>query len=118
MSEKLAKRFHETYERLAPAFGYETRQETRRFDPTSKNGRLMIAVTDEIEAEISTEVERLQEALEPFAKVGRIVRDEGETVYDAQEETDLRHYPHKWIAAADVLAPREIPAKEQDSADV
>lgn len=42
--EALARRFHETYERLAPQFGYETRQDTREFDPTSKNGRLMIAV--------------------------------------------------------------------------
>lgn len=48
--ENLARRFHEAYERLAPSFGYETRQETRQFDPTSKNGRLMIAVCAEIGA--------------------------------------------------------------------
>ena len=42
--EALAVLFHETYERLAPQFGYETRTETRQFDPTSQNGRLMIAV--------------------------------------------------------------------------
>ena len=29
----LAKLFHETYERLAPDFGYTTRPETREFDP-------------------------------------------------------------------------------------
>ncbi len=45
---ELAVKFHEIYERLAPAHGYETRQETRRFDPTSPNGRLMIAVCAEI----------------------------------------------------------------------
>lgn len=44
----LAILFHETYERLAPSFGYETRQETRRFDENSSNGRLMIAVCAEI----------------------------------------------------------------------
>ena len=49
MSEELARKFHEIYERLAPMFGYETKPETRNFDPTSSNGRLMIAVTDEIE---------------------------------------------------------------------
>ena len=43
-AEALARRFHETYERLAPQFGYETRPETREFDPTSPNGKLMIAV--------------------------------------------------------------------------
>ena len=45
---ELATRFHEAYERLAPSFGYETRPETREFDPSSKNGRLMVAVCAEI----------------------------------------------------------------------
>jgi hypothetical protein len=45
---EFALRFHEVYERLAPSFGYETRPETREFDPESKNGRLMIAVCDEL----------------------------------------------------------------------
>ena len=44
----LAKQFHGTYERLAPSFGYETRPETRDFNPDSANGRLMIAVCHEI----------------------------------------------------------------------
>ena len=48
--EGLARRFHEIYERLAPSFGYETRKETREFDPTTPNGRLMIAVCSEIAA--------------------------------------------------------------------
>ena len=39
----LAKRFHDTYERLAPAYGYDTRPDTKVFDQYSKNGRLMIA---------------------------------------------------------------------------
>lgn len=52
MSEALARRFHETYERLAPQFGYETRNETRRFDPDSANGRLMIAVVEAVASEI------------------------------------------------------------------
>ena len=44
----LAKQFHAAYERLAPAFGYKTRPETRAFDPDSANGRLMVAVCQEI----------------------------------------------------------------------
>ncbi len=49
MSEALARAFHDAYERLAPSFGYETRKDTRAFDPATPNGRLMIAVADEIE---------------------------------------------------------------------
>lgn len=45
---KLAKLFHDTYERLAPSYGYETRKETREFDENSKNGQLMIATCKEI----------------------------------------------------------------------
>lgn len=42
-SLELARDFHVIYERLAPSFGYETREDTKEFDPTSENGRLMIA---------------------------------------------------------------------------
>lgn len=44
----VAEKFHKAYERLAPSFGYETRKETRRFDPESNNGKLMIAVCAEL----------------------------------------------------------------------
>jgi hypothetical protein len=46
----LALKFHETYERLAPSFGYATRTETRVFDPESSNGKLMISVCAELAA--------------------------------------------------------------------
>ena len=47
-ARQLAELFHDRYERLAPQFGYVTREETRDFDAKSANGRLMIAVCDEI----------------------------------------------------------------------
>ncbi len=50
-AEDLARKFHEIYERFAPSFGYETRPETRVFDPHSTNGRLMIAVCDQLARE-------------------------------------------------------------------
>lgn len=52
-AEELAVLFHETYERLAPEFGYETKPETRKFDETSPNGKLMIAVCAEILARLN-----------------------------------------------------------------
>ena len=78
MSEKLARRFHDIYERLAPAFGYETREETRRFDPTSKNGRLMSAVTDVIEADVQAENARLQRDLEIMTQTAATQGDRAE----------------------------------------
>jgi len=46
----LARRFHETYERLAPNFGYETRKESAKpwADVPERNKNLMIAVCAEI----------------------------------------------------------------------
>ncbi len=44
----LAQHFHNIYERCAPEFGYDTRTETRQFNPESSNGKLMIAVCSEI----------------------------------------------------------------------
>lgn len=46
--QHLARKFHDTYERLAPEFGYETRPDTKAFDLTSANGRLMVAVCKEL----------------------------------------------------------------------
>jgi hypothetical protein len=48
--ESVARLFHEAYERLAPQFGYETREETRVdwADVPSNNKHLMIAVAGEV----------------------------------------------------------------------
>ena len=51
---ELATMFHETYERLAPSFGYETRPDTKQFDGDSANGLLMIAVCKEVHAKLYT----------------------------------------------------------------
>ena|SRR3990167_1932704 len=45
---RLARRFHEFYEQSAPFFGYETKKETKEFDPESNNGRLVAWVCYEI----------------------------------------------------------------------
>jgi len=56
----LARMFHEAYERLAPMFGYETREDTKIFDPSTSNGRLMIATASEVLAAMpSTDQEGL-----------------------------------------------------------
>lgn len=49
-AEELARRFHETYERLAPKFGYKTREESAVpwKDVPDKNKQLMVAVCEEL----------------------------------------------------------------------
>lgn len=48
----LARKFHRYYEELAPRYGYETRNDTKDFDPQSKNGKLMVAVCERILADL------------------------------------------------------------------
>lgn len=51
----LTKLFHDTYERLAPSYGYDTRPDTREFDQHSKNGRLMIATVRAVQKHLAPE---------------------------------------------------------------
>jgi hypothetical protein len=65
--ESLARFFHDTYEMLAPSFGYETRKDTRDFNPKSQNGRLMVAVCEAVllrfRAAFTAEQQRLDQVL-------------------------------------------------------
>lgn len=49
-AERLAKRFHDAYERLAPEHGYETRKESAKLwdEVPEQNRSLMIAVCQEL----------------------------------------------------------------------
>ena len=47
-AEEMAKAIHESYERLAPKYGYEMYKGARKFDKNSPNGKLMIAVCTEV----------------------------------------------------------------------
>lgn len=75
--EALALKFHNTYERLAPSFGYETREDTREFKPASKNGKLMIAVCGEILGDVEKKAGTFEEC---FAKAAGIMGFDEKTV--------------------------------------
>ena len=68
-----AKMMHEIYESLATKFGYETRDETKDFDPTTPNGQLMIATVNVFtESEIgrlTAENDRLKKEVEAANEV-------------------------------------------------
>lgn len=72
---EIAKLFHDTYEKLAPDFGYETRKDTKQFDPFSNNGRLMIEVCGRIYEFIEQQAyARGQE--EAYSKSAEVARGE------------------------------------------
>ena len=62
--ERLAREFHDIYERLAPKFGYMTREDTRNFDPNSPNGKLMIATFKEFHESIEEKEETIETILQ------------------------------------------------------
>jgi len=45
---ELAEKFHSLYEMYAPDYGYETREDTKVFNPKSPNGQLMLYVCEKI----------------------------------------------------------------------
>ena len=45
---EITKKFHDTYEKLASEYTYETREDTKAFDINSNNGKLMYATVNEI----------------------------------------------------------------------
>jgi hypothetical protein len=58
---ELAKLFHDTYERLAPSYGYDTRPETKVFDQHTKNGRLMVATVRAIRKHLAIDAALAQQ---------------------------------------------------------
>jgi len=114
-ASSLARKFHDTYERLAPQFGYETRIGTKTFDPASPNGKLMAAVCAEV-------VEPIREGL--YDEMWRIMKQRDDLrkalVYIAHSGISGRHKEDVANEAlssqnVDVLAPaaRPLPMHRQ-----
>lgn len=57
---EITKKFHDTYEKLASEYTYETREDTKVFDINSNNGKLMYAVVNEIVSPILKENQELK----------------------------------------------------------
>ena len=105
--QKLATIFHDTYEVLAPVYGYETRKETRDFDPESVNGKLMIAVCTfiletEIKPTITTITKEVREQTLAEAREGIIKeRDKYPESHSGNERA--RFYLNEAIQLLDTL---------------
>ena len=66
---EITKKFHDTYEKLASEYTYETREDTKVFDINSNNGKLMYATVNEIVSPILKENKTLRENAEHNDKV-------------------------------------------------
>ena len=66
--KKYTEMFHNTYEMLAPKYGYETRGDTKQLDFDSPNGKLMYATIEKIVYPILEENQQLKEQLEASEK--------------------------------------------------
>ena len=58
---EITKKFHDTYEKLASEYTYETREDTRVFDINSNNGKLMYATVNEIVSPILKDNKKLKQ---------------------------------------------------------
>ena len=61
---EITKEFHDTYEKLASEYTYETREDTRVFDINSNNGKLMYATVNEIVSPILKENKKQKEVID------------------------------------------------------
>ena len=59
-------KFHNTYEKLAPNYGYETRKDTKELDFNSNNGKLMYATINEIITPLLDYIKNLQKEKEDY----------------------------------------------------
>ncbi len=99
--------FHETYERLAPSFGYETREGTKQFDPSSNNGRLMQTVCAAWLKHNDARIRELEAQLAAHEKVYAEMRA---LLVRYRTETPLGHQPHMIAHVVDEL----LDAKQPD----
>lgn len=58
---ELTKKFHDTYEKLAKGYNYETRDDTKKFNINSNNGMLMYATVNEIISPLLKQLKKKQE---------------------------------------------------------
>ena len=93
-AEALARLFHETYERLAPEYGYETRCDSAVpwEDVPEKNKRLMVVVAAVVTRSMESEIER--RLASPRRIGGDKVSDHVGFIYAAVPARDVIHDPH------------------------
>ncbi|KKL53174.1 hypothetical protein LCGC14_2278090 [marine sediment metagenome] len=64
--KELALSFHILYERLAPEYDYKTQKATKKFDENSANGKLMIAVCNELLPNLRARIKQLEDTFKHY----------------------------------------------------
>ena len=86
---EITKKFHDTYEKLASEYTYETREDTKVFDINSNNGKLMYATVNEIVSPILKENEQLKADYGTQAQIERdMLQQENKILKENAENND------------------------------
>ena len=83
---EITKKFHDTYEKLASEYAYETREDTRVFDINSSNGKLMYATVNEIISPILEENKILKDN---WNKLRKYINEANEDLYWTNNYDDI-----------------------------
>ena len=87
---EITKKFHDTYEKLASEYTYETREDTKVFDINSNNGKLMYATVNEIVSPILKASKKQKEVIDKTMDIINDYLKEDYSIYTENEiEVDL-----------------------------
>lgn len=73
---EITKKFHDTYEKLASEYTYETREDTKAFDINSNNGKLMYATVNEIVSPILKENKKQKEVIDKLELENKVLKEQ------------------------------------------
>lgn len=104
-AEKLAEQFHDEYEALAPAYGYETREETRTSwdDLPSALKRLMVAVVNTV--------------VEPVIDTALTALEATEERYEQTKDSLFEQFRNREAESEKLLTERDASIQRAEAAD-
>lgn len=94
--EKIAQKFHDTYEFLAPEYGYITKEETREWDSESPNGKLMIATVKAVMCGLVKQMDDGEKVREKYQEL--IYQVQTKHPNETRHETALRYIMEREIS--------------------
>lgn len=93
---EITKEFHDTYEKLASEYTYETREDTKVFDISSNNGKLMYATVNEIVSPILKENKQLKMIVNEYEKLNKGFKITNVQEYNIDELLSYKKYKDNW----------------------